>query len=897
MREVAEKLNNIKKNNFVVFIIVLYLAIMNVSFAQISDKNYKNSISSLKQELNSEVSDSLHKLTLYKSLSIAYRKVSPDSSMYYARQSLQVAKYLKDEQEKADALHNLGVAYFYVNDFKTSLDYLYQSLEIREKTADYNKIGTSLNSIGNVYYNLNNVSEALDFYKRSLALTRKSANSKMEASILNNMGSLYGSNGRIDTAYILLNQSVRLLEKLDDSLGLSSSYNNLALLYRENGAYRESLEYDNKALYINKKMGRKWDVSYISNSIGETYLLMKNYENAYTHFNDALIEAEALEAQDILLFSYRSMTKYYSAVGNHEQFATYFQKYEAIKDAIFTTQNTNSIAEMQVKYETEHKEKENALQKLQIAKERSLRNSFIYISILVLIIVVILLFRFRAKKKLNLELETLVKIRTKDLLVNQSKLTEAQRIGKSGSWDWDLTQNQFNWSNELPIILDCTNQTINFATILRSTHPDDRSKLLKIFRKKFNSFNNHIVFDFRLMTNGEVKKHISVYGEVSEDKKGNITLVQGTIQDITERKLAEQALRESEQLYKKLISASPDAVFEINTDGVIVFASQQSKLLFKLQDTEDMSGTHITDWIIKSDQSRMTENIKSQFKKVSEGDPHFLLVKKDGSTFPGELKTAIIYDTEGNTKGLIAVVRNITDRKQFEQRILRNTIETEERERQRFSEDLHDGLGPLLSAAKIHLELIANRMEKPSEQMKFIKMTDDLLYESIKSTREIANNLTPNLLNDFGIIEALTVYVAKINKMNTLFIDLYVAENFQGLPKQTEVALYRVICELINNSLKHASASKICIQLLEEEKDIEITYSDNGIGFDIQKMLSTPAKGLGLSNIISRVKSINGNCTFNSELGKHFSAIIHLPSNQKNEKELTQTSPQHDKNN
>jgi PAS domain S-box-containing protein len=329
-------------------------------------------------------------------------------------------------------------------------------------------------------------------------------------------------------------------------------------------------------------------------------------------------------------------------------------------------------------------------------------------------------------------------------------------------------------------------------------------------------------------------------------------------------------------------------VFKINAKGEIVFASQQSKLLFRLGDEETMVGTYILDWIVKPDELRMLKNIHTHFKESSEPDTHFVLQRKDGSTFFGEVKNAIIYDTEGNTKGLIAVVRNITDRKQFEQRILRNTIETEERERQRFSEDLHDGLGPLLSAVKIHLELIATRMGRPMEQKEFIKMTDDLLQESIKSTREIANNLTPNLLNDFGLIEALGVYVEKINKMNTIFIDFKVSKGFPGLPKQTEVALYRVVCELINNTLKHSSASKIDINLLRIEKQIEIRYTDNGIGFDVQKMLSSGSKGLGLSNIISRVKSINGNCTFDSEPGYNFSSLISLAIADESEKEQLQ---------
>lgn len=877
------------KSRLIAFLLLVYLSPLVAAPPQESPSSSQTMIDSLRRELKDGVKDSLQKLAIYKALSVSYWKKSPDSSIFFAERSIRLIERSGTEEEKGDAFYNLGVAYFYANDFKSSLDYFYQSLEIREKMTDLDKVGRTLNSIGNIYYSLNKVPEAIDFYKRSLLLTRKSNNKKMEASILNNMGSLYGSHGKIDTAYILLNQSVTLLEKLNDSIGLSSSYNNMALLYRENGEYKKALEYDEKALSINKKMGRTWDISFISNSLGETYLSMNNYEQAYSYFKRGLEAAETIEAQDNLLFSYRSLTKYYSAVGNYKQFSNYFDKYEAIKDSIFTTQNTSSIAEMQVKYETEHKEKENALQKLQIAKERSLRNSFVYISIIVLIVGVILLFRFLAKKKRNEELEKVVKMRTHDLLVNESKLKEAQRIGKSGSWDWDLRKNKLNWSDELPVILGLTNGTINYRAILKKTHPEDLDKLLSIFRKEFDSKECYFDFDFRLMESGKISKYISLYGEVKRDDFNVISLVQGSIQDITERKIAELALRESEELYRQLISASPDAVFEINSKGIIVFANQQSKSLFRISNEKGMLGTHINEWIAKTEQVRIQESLKDGFDNMEQFDLHLVLERKDGSTFIGELKTARIYDGDGNKKGMIVVLRDITDRKQLEQRILRNTIETEERERQRFSEDLHDGLGPLLSAAKIHLELIAARMNRPKEQLKFIKMTDELLYDSIQSTREIANNLTPNLLNDFGLVEAMGVYVEKINKMNTISIDFKVAEKFKGLSKQTEVALYRVISELINNTLKHASASKIDISILQKEKEIEINYRDNGIGFDVEKMLSSHYKGLGLSNIISRLKSINGTCVFKSESGQNFTCKIRIALDGNNELVLKQT--------
>lgn len=721
-------------------VIVVYAGIVDAA-------NIEISADSLLKKLSAIEDDDSQELKLLNEIIIAYWKVAPDSSIKYGKIALETANRVGEDSVKAEVYHNLGIAYFYANSFNNSLDWLYKSLKIREASKNSYKIGTTLNSIGNVFYALGNNAKALVFYNQSLSLIRKSGNKKMEASILTNMGSLLSSMGQDSKAFETLNQSIHLLEQLKDSAGISSALNNLSLVYRGKGQYSKALETDSKALMIATKLALQWEIAFISNSIGETYLMMKNYPMASWYFKQALEISEKLGSQDVLLFSYRSWTRYYSAIGNYDSFNEYFNKYDALKDSIFTTENIRSLAEMQVKYQTEHQAKENAMQKLQIAKERDIRNSFIFISVLILIAIVILFFRYRRKKRLNIELENTVMLRTRDL-------------------------------------------------------------------------------------------------------------------------------SEREERYRKLIGASPDAVLEADSRGYITFASSQSRPLFRIDDEKEIVGSFLDKFIADPDVIRFKENLASFYSGGNKTESQYVMLRKDGSTFSGELKMAMIYDSAGSSSGIIAVVRNITERKQIEQRILRNTIETEERERARFSEDLHDGLGPLLSTVKIYLELIAARKGNPEEQDKFIKMTDELLQESIKSTREIANNLTPNLLNDFGLIEALSVYVDKINNTNTIHIDLTADKSIKRLPSQTEVALYRVLCELINNTLKHAFGTLISIVISYQDEQLGIIYTDNGIGFDLLKMLSSRTKGLGLSNIISRVNSVNGTCLFNSEPGKSFSCQI-----------------------
>jgi len=859
------------KISFCFLMIMLWIAFDANAGISNTDRN-----DSLKIRLMQKNLDINTRINILNSLVTAYWNIAPDSSLYYGKEALILLEQVNNDTLKAEVLENIGVAHFYNTTFESALSYLYKALGIVQRIGDKNKTGIIYNSIGNLFFSLNNNSKAMEYYTRSLEITEKLGNRKMVASTLINMGSLLNASGQNEKAYEVLNKSVKISEQLKDSAALSTALNNLGLVYKSNNDFEKALECNQRALSISLKMNNYWKIAYISNSIGEIYLIQKKYEKAEHYLKQGLAYSKKIGTLDIMMNSYRSLTFYYSAIGNNKQFINYFQKYDAIKDSIVTTQNMHSIAEMQVKYETEQKEKENALQKVQIAREKGLRNSFIFTTLLILIVVIFLLSRYRIKHQLNIELESKVQKRTAALLNNQLKLKEAQRIGKSGSWDWDLLNNNLDWSDELEKIFEVQpGQKLTLKHLISCIHPDDRSVFISAFRKKFDP-SQKFIFDFNITLPSSQIKFLTLQWEITKNASGTPILMQGTIQDITERKLSEIALRDSEELYRKLIGALPDPVIQTDNDGLITFASAQSTKLFKVTGSEELLGTSLQNWVANTDKNKIKKWLSDFVNRNGEPDAQFVFQRKDDTIFPGEMKIATIYFPDGNIRGLIVVIRDVTDRLLVEQRILRNTIETEERERTRFSEDLHDGLGPLLSAVKIHLELISARSGNPAEQQKFIEMTKELLDDSIRSTREIANNLTPNLLNDYGLNEALMVYVNKINKTGAVHIQLDIAKNMQRPMPHIEAVFYRILCELINNTLKHASASKIKIVITERQNHLIIEYRDNGSGFNVQNVLNSKSKGLGLSNVVSRIKSINGSYNFHSEEGQFFEAAFEV---------------------
>ncbi len=211
---------------------------------------------------------------------------------------------------------------------------------------------------------------------------------------------------------------------------------------------------------------------------------------------------------------------------------------------------------------------------------------------------------------------------------------------------------------------------------------------------------------------------------------------------------------------------------------------------------------------------------------------------------------------------------NILKQKQTRRRMLSAVIETEEKERKRFAEDLHDGLGPLLSSISLYVNELKSDKHEKSKKSEFLNYSTELIDEAIKSTRMIANNLMPGILSDYGLFTALNTFCDKIQKLGGIHIKILSNLSDKRYEPAIEITLYRVLLELINNTLKHASASNISIDFSQTEKSIFIVYADDGIEFNVEKTMNDPKKGLGLNNSISRIKSIAGKCEYISSEGK-----------------------------
>lgn len=190
-------------------------------------------------------------------------------------------------------------------------------------------------------------------------------------------------------------------------------------------------------------------------------------------------------------------------------------------------------------------------------------------------------------------------------------------------------------------------------------------------------------------------------------------------------------------------------------------------------------------------------------------------------------------------------------------------IETDEYERKKFSDYLHDEVGSLLATCKHHLDLCLNTyqtdIQKTKEQLsEGIKLVD----ESIKMLRHIAMHTAP-VSYEFGLLKAVQNLAETINRRGEVQVHFISAIPALRISKSLEITLYRIIQELLLNSIKHASATEITLQLIGDAHQITVIYEDNGKGFDYKKELKKK-NALGLKKIKQRVDLFNGKIQFDS---------------------------------
>lgn len=204
-------------------------------------------------------------------------------------------------------------------------------------------------------------------------------------------------------------------------------------------------------------------------------------------------------------------------------------------------------------------------------------------------------------------------------------------------------------------------------------------------------------------------------------------------------------------------------------------------------------------------------------------------------------------------------------------------ISAEENERRRIANDLHDGVGQTMSAAKLNLSLLTTEIPfaTPEQRIAFDKVVA-LVDDGCREVRSVSHNIMPNALLKNGFSSAIREFIDKIDQ-RIIQVSLYAEGLNERLDSNVETVLFRVVQECVNNVIKHSGANKLDITLIRDEASISITIEDNGRGFDLRKLTSSGYEGIGLKNIRSRIDYLKGSVDWDSSVGRGTVVVIEVP--------------------
>jgi PAS domain S-box-containing protein len=506
-----------------------------------------------------------------------------------------------------------------------------------------------------------------------------------------------------------------------------------------------------------------------------------------------------------------------------------------------------------------------------------------------------------ALKKAYDSLEEKVKERTsqlekayESLKESEKGLAEAQKMAHMGNWEWNFVTNELYYSDELYRIFGLNPQELNvpFDEVLAYIHPEDRDYVTNSIIEALNG-KKYDAIDFRIILADGTERTVFTQGEVTFDEKNTPIRLRGTVQDITERRQMNEALRESEEKYRNIVETANEGILMIDDKATITYANK------KLMDTlgyrlEEGIGKSI--WGFISEELKYVVKINLEKRRQGICESYELkLICKDSSALWVFVNSKPLFDKKGMYIGSMSMLTDITKRKEAEETLA--NIETARKKE--IHHRIKNNLQVITSLLDLQADKFKNREDiKDSEVFEAFRESRDRVISMALIHEKLHKGGGLDTLNFSSYIEELAenlFLTCRLGDTNvTLNMDL---EEDIFLDMDTAVPLGIIVNELVSNSFKHAfpgrDKGEIQIKLLREgngeclkyrmdvngirenknegceDTSFVLIVSDNGMGIpEYQEIECLDSLGLQLVN--SLIEQLDGKLQMKRNGGTEF---------------------------
>jgi PAS domain S-box-containing protein len=390
----------------------------------------------------------------------------------------------------------------------------------------------------------------------------------------------------------------------------------------------------------------------------------------------------------------------------------------------------------------------------------------------------------------------------------------------------------------------------------RFVHVDDRAKVEQVIADLLNGHAEPI--EYRTVRGDGEERIMAGTNAVVTDDDGNPVSVIGTLQDITDMKNAEAALRASEQRFRALADATEEGVL-IHAQGVILEANNAAARLMGL-DPDTMVGMNGLQYLSEETRDRVQAHVARGEPFVGTGTMN----RPDGTNFEMEFAANPV-EYKGK-QARVLNFRDVTARNEAERSLresrqrLRNFAakleEARESERTSVSREIHDELGQTLTGLKMDFAWLAKHITVDEASQSRIDSMEHLIDGMVQTVRDLSSRLRPGVLDDLGLVAAIDWQVREFRERSDITCEVRLPSDTFDVDDATATAVFRILQEALTNVARHSSASRVDIDLSATEDSLFLTIRDNGSGVPEEALWS--ADSIGLIGMRERAGGLGG---------------------------------------